>query len=255
VLFDDTFGSLNGSNWNTFVTSNAAGGSPWNSNGSGGSGEGNPSANFDADYNLPSQVSVNPDGLALTAQETPTAGMLGQTPSTFAWRSGVLSRYTHSQFDGGTLAISAKMPSGGGMWPGLWMLPGPGGTQGDNAEIDLFEGGYSMSGVNPNDVFAWHLHSSSGVVGGNVNTGVDLSAGYHTYGLKWVPGQSITWYLDGTQLAQTTSAQATIPNEPMELIMNVQVANSAASSWHPTYDGSTPTSTAMSVREVKVTSS
>jgi beta-glucanase (GH16 family) len=180
--------------------------------------------------------------------------MLGQTATTFPWRSGVVSSYNHFQFDGGTLEISAKMPSGNGMWPGLWMLPGPGGTQGDNAEIDLFEGGYSMNGVSSNDVFSWHLHSSSGVVGGNVNTGVDLTGGFHRYGLKWVPGSSITWYLDGKQLAQVTSASATIPDEPMELILNVQVANSAASSWHSTYDGSTPTSTSMVVSEVKVTS-
>ena len=39
-------------------------------------------------------------------------------------------------------------------------------------------------------------------------TGVDLTAGYHTYGLAWDPGQSLTWYLDGKEIAEITSAEA-----------------------------------------------
>jgi len=84
------------------------------------------------------------------------------------------------------------------------------------------------------------------------NVGVDLTSGYHTYGLDWTPGQQITWYLDGKKLGQVTNAQVPIPAEPMELIMNVQVANSSTSQWHTVPDSSTPTTTQMVVRSVQV---
>jgi beta-glucanase (GH16 family) len=64
---------------------------------------------------------------------------------------------------------------------------------------------------------------------------------------------SITWFLDGSRLAEVTSTQSPIPDEPMELIMSLQVADSATWSWHTMPDASTPTSDTMEVKEVKVT--
>src|SRR5271157_5202620 len=29
---------------------------------------------------------------------------------------------------------------------------------------------------------------------------IDLSAGFNTYGMNWIPGKSITWYLNGQQV-------------------------------------------------------
>src|SRR5208337_1544238 len=46
--------------------------------------------------------------------------------------------------------------------------------------------------------------------------------------------------------------QAQIPDEPMELIINNGVANSATSAWHTTLDSSTPYSMAMQVADVQV---
>ncbi len=256
TLFDDQFSgsSLDTSNWNSFLTSRAASGWPWNSNNAGGSSSANPSVNNDLEYNLPSGVAMSSGGLKLTATRATTQGVLGTSPYTYPWASGAVSSYNHFEFDGGTLQVLAKMPSGDGMWPGLWMLPGPGGNAGDDAEIDMFEGGFTSNGDNVNDNYAWHMHSSTGWVGGVVNTGIDLTAGYHVYGLNWVPGQSMTWYFDGKQIAHITSADANIPNEPMELILTLQVAADSTSGWHTLVDGSTPSSASMYVREVKVTS-
>ena len=63
--------------------------------------------------------------------------------------------------------------------------------------------------------------------------GTDLGAAYHVYGLKWVPGQSLTWYVDGTQIGQVTSAQAPIPDDPMELIVALDVASPSTSGGAP----------------------
>ncbi|TIW91624.1 glycoside hydrolase family 16 protein, partial [Mesorhizobium sp.] len=75
---------------------------------------------------------------------------------------------------------------------------------------------------------------------------------FHTYGINWVPGESITWYLDGKQMAQVTSAQVAIPDEPMQLIMSNSVANSNASGWHTALDSSTPSSMQMQIDEVQL---
>jgi hypothetical protein len=131
-------------------------------------------------------------------------------------------------------------------------MPGAGaGSSGDNFEIDMQEGGYTGSAP-ANQAFSWHLHTPSGTVGGVVDSGMDLTAGFHTYGINWVPGQSITWYLDGKQMAQVTSAQVPIPNEPMELIMNNGVANSNATGWHTALDSSTPSSMQMQIDGVRL---
>src|ERR1700733_3326796 len=215
LVFNDSFsgGSLNASSWNTYMASSQYG--VWLPNGSGGSAIGRPGS-YDAEYDMPSQVAVN-NGLTLTAVKQSISANGGTYPVT----SGVVSTYGKMEFDGGYLQISMKEPGGDGSWPALWLLPGKSaGNASDNFEIDMQEGGFKDGSANPNDVLAYHLHTASGTFGGQVNTGVDLTAGYNTYAINWVPGQSITWYLNGQAVGEITSAQAPIPNEPMELIMS-----------------------------------
>ncbi|MCK1623305.1 family 16 glycosylhydrolase [Bradyrhizobium sp. 160] len=249
LVFEENFSGTTLDNyWHNYITSNAANGWPWNSNGSGGSGMGN---QFDAEYFMPSQVSVSNGVLDLTANKQAVNGVSGGSPYTFPVTSGAVSSYGNFEFNGGYLQISMKAPSGDGSWPGLWLLPGKGSSSGDNFEIDMQEGGYT--GSEPaNQAFSWHLHTPSGAVGGVIDTGIDLTAGFHTYGINWVPGQSMTWYLDGKQMAQVTSAQAPIPNEPMELLLSNSVANSNAAGWHTTLDSSTPSSMTMQIDDVQL---
>ena len=250
MILDDQFAgsSLDRANWNTYITSRAANGMPWNDDGSGGSGEG---CQYHDQYWLPSQVTLN-NGLAITAAKQATPGTCGSNSMTFPWRSGVISSYGHFQFDGGYVQVIAKLPSASGLWPGMWMLPGPGGTGGDNYEMDIFEGGYTGNGVSPNQNFSWFLHTPSGTGGDTTNAGVNLTSGYHIYGVKWIPGQSVTWYLDNKEVGQLTSTQYPIPNEPMELILSMGVANSATSHWHSQYSSSTPATGQLLVSEVQV---
>jgi beta-glucanase (GH16 family) len=116
----------------------------------------------------------------------------------------------------------------------------------------VFEGNYIANGVNPNDNDAWNLHTPSATFGGVTNAGTNLTSGYHIYGMNWVPGQSITWYLDGRPVGWLTSAETPIPNEPMELILDLQVANGTASAWRTADDASTPSPSTMEVAEVQV---
>jgi beta-glucanase (GH16 family) len=251
LVYEENFsGTALGSDWHTYITSNAANGWAWNSNGSGGSTPGGP---YNADYDMPSQVSMSNGTLDLTAIKQPINGInQGGVAQTFPITSGAVSSYGNFEFNGGYLQISMKAPSGGGAWPGLWLMPGDGaGSSGDNFELDIQEGGFTGSGPADNN-FSWHLHGPSGWVGNTIDSGINLTAGFHTYGIYWDPGKSITWYLDGKQMAQVTSAQVAIPDEPMELMMNMGVANSSASGWHTALDGSTPSSMQMQIDGVQL---
>ena len=179
---------------------------------------------FDAEYDMPSRVSVN-NGLTLDAiRQSITA--LGVT---YPEASGVVSTYGKMEFTGGYLQISMKQPSGDGAWPSLWLMPGQGaGNSGDNYEVDLQEGGFTGAG-NPNDAFAYSFHPAK----------KERSAEWWTWGptsrlatthsnSNWVPGKSLTWYLNGKQIWQITSATTSILNEPMELIMSMEVGNSSS---------------------------
>jgi beta-glucanase (GH16 family) len=144
LVFQENFsGTALDSYWHNYITSNAAGGWAWNDNGSGGSGPGGP---YNADYEMPSGVSVT-NGLNLAATQQPVSGLNQGTAQTFPITSGAVSSYGNFEFNGGYLQISMKAPSGDGAWPGLWLMPGKGaGSSGDNFEIDMQEGGYTGSG-------------------------------------------------------------------------------------------------------------
>jgi beta-glucanase (GH16 family) len=239
-------------NWDSFITSGASQGTPWNSDGKGGSSPaGIP--NYDAEYDLPSQVSESNGVIDIRATKTPTKGLLGDSPMVYPFASGVLCSYGKFEFTGGYVQVTAKMPSGSGLWPGLWMLPSAATGSADTYEIDLFEGGADSEGPagSLNDMYSWHLHTPDATFGSNTNSHVDLAASFNTYGLKWIPDQSITWYLNGKVIGEVTSAQATIPDEPMELIMNLQVAN-ANTGWHSSYNSTTPITSNMLISAVQV---
>jgi hypothetical protein len=87
LVFDDNFSgtTLNPSYWNAFMTSNSTKGDPWDSNGNGGSGLGGP---YDADYDMPYEVSVD-NGLTLNAvRQSVGGGQLCERPGGAADLSG-----------------------------------------------------------------------------------------------------------------------------------------------------------------------
>ena len=106
------------------------------------------------------------------------------------------------------------------MWADFWFLEGGG-------EIDLQEAGYLLGSANVNNVLAMNYHGGGSQV--IVNTGVDLSADYHVYGMEYIPGQSIKMYLDGVLRATYTE---NIPTGAYEIIIALEVAGPQAAGWH-----------------------
>ena len=253
LVFSDNFsGTTLDKNWHPYLASNGSSGGPWNSIGSGDSTEG---GLYMAQADVPSHVSVD-NGLTLTTTEQSIVGKNGSASQTYPYTSGAVSSYGSFEFTGGYLQISMQQPSGDGSWPALWMVPGQGagnaGIAGDNFEIDLQEGNYTSGSSNPNNNVAWHLHTPAGVFGGVTTAGTNLSSGFNTYAIDWEPGKSITWYLNGQEVGQITSAQAPIPDEPMEVIMDNAVGNSASSGFRTVADSSTPSVMPMEVGDVQL---
>lgn len=134
----------------------------------------------------------------------------------------------------GRVQIRAKMPSGRGLWPALWMLPSEwryGGWP-DSGEIDILE----YVGYQPNTI-----HGSIHTGAYNHSIGTQLSfdrrletveEAFHVYEMVWEPGR-IDLYVDDILFAyfgynpsaniDTKNTDAWPFDQPFHLIMNVAV--------------------------------
>lgn len=172
----------------------------------------------------------------------------------------------------GAVEIRARMPSGAGMLPALWMLPvervyGPDGKSG---EIDIVEVNTTKPDVAHGTVH-WHYPDCGwgcSRYGGEFPIGEPgLDEEFHTYRLEWGPGR-IAWFVDGIgyyelgdNARRRWSSEAVNPvagsveypkpfdeHNPMYLIMNVAVGGK----WPGTPPASTRFPSAMLVDWVKV---
>ena len=113
----------------------------------------------------------------------------------------------------GRVDFRAKMPTGTGVWPAMWMLPNDSlyGSWPLSGEIDVFEG----RGRTPNMVFGtlhygsqWpnNINSSDAfnmTKDGNVKTGID---DWHVYSVVW-DAENIKIYCDGKCFFKCTAAE------------------------------------------------
>jgi len=147
----------------------------------------------------------------------------------------------------GKVEIRAKLPTGQGVWPALWMLPlkDAYGAWASSGEIDILE----ARGQEPHKVLGT-LHYGSRWPH-NAHTSRELTlpnggtiADFHVYALEWEPGE-IRWAVDGHEYARqsfwwstskTDGSQGAKPagetdlnpwpapfDQPFYLIMNVAV--------------------------------
>jgi glycosyl hydrolase family 12/putative Ig domain-containing protein len=246
-IFEDQFTGteLNTANWVTYL---GAAGAVWNNEGTlplPYSGPNTPGNNNIAMFG-PSQVTVD-NGCTLTAEVNANA-----YAGTYPWISGIIT--TEGLFSLPTntswyVQVKAKMPdTSTGMWPAIWFLPGIAGTASN--ELDGYEGGFTGVAGNINEVMHSDYFASQGQQQEAYSTGTDLSAGYNVYGIEFVPGTSITVFLNGTQVWQVlASSGVTITAEPYQIMLELQVM-SAAGGFHTPSSGSTPASS-MEIAEVQ----
>ena len=119
------------------------------------------------------------------------------------WPINTVTTHTSGQtFQYGYFEARMKWTAGAGAWPAFWLISqgwaNTGSCSTPAGELDIFEG----QGTEP-DVFYGTVHKDSSnecfsdQQNGNNDhpAGVDLTAGFHIYGMLWT-ASSVSWYLD-----------------------------------------------------------
>jgi beta-glucanase (GH16 family) len=123
----------------------------------------------------------------------------------------------------GLFQFTATIPSGNGLWPGLWMLPKSSSYGGwpTSGEIDIVETG-AGGGATTYTAESGSLHSGSNPGSGHITqTKVYHPSGFdtrtsHTYDLLWLQGTNpstpgtLQWFVDGA-LYETQSGGWYVP--------------------------------------------
>jgi beta-glucanase (GH16 family) len=179
----------------------------------------------------------------------------------------VTTQTSGKTFKYGYFEASMKWTKGNGAWPGFWLLSYRHATNpswpsvnpicsqlGEPAshcyagELDIFEG----QGSEP-QAFYGTIHRNSCNCYGvgdqqNGNNwqpgGVDLTAGFHTYGMLWTPTQ-VSWYLDGRLMLSTTPYDSL--NQPMFLLLQMWTGG-----WTHDPDSTTPSTIETQVDYIQV---
>ena len=162
-----------------------------------------------------------------------TAKKVGST-----YTSTRLKSYGKFDFTYGKIEFRAKLPTGGGTWPALWMLgsnfettPWPG-----CGEIDVME-----HVGNNQDVIHGTFHYP-GNSGGNANTGSATVAGvsndFKVYSAVWSPS-SIKIYADGNLIHSMVNSPAVPFNANFFIIMNVAMGGNFGGTVDPGFTQST----------------
>jgi len=135
------------------------------------------------------------------------------------YTSGRIKTQGKFQFTYGKVEARAKLPTGGGTWPAIWML----GAVNTNAwpacgEIDIME----HKGNQPNVIYGT-LHypgRSAGNANSNSTTIANASTDFHIYKTVWSP-TSIKIYVDDVLFHSVANSTAIPFNHDFFLIMNV----------------------------------
>jgi beta-glucanase (GH16 family) len=99
----------------------------------------------------------------------------------------------------GRMEVRAKLPSGTGTWPAIWMLPTEwiygDGSWPDNGEIDIMEHvGYDPGVIHGTIHTDAYNHMQGTQKGGSINIS-DATESFHVYAIEWNSSE-IRWYVD-----------------------------------------------------------
>jgi beta-glucanase (GH16 family) len=138
----------------------------------------------------------------------------------------------------GRFEVSAKLPSGRGTWPAVWMLPtyksyGEGGWP-DNGEIDVMEHvGFDPDVVHSSVHTRAYYHSVGTQKTAKVNVPT-ARTGFNVYAVEWTP-EEVRGYVNGQHYFTFKNERLTNPaadykqwpfDKPFHLILNIAVGGS-----------------------------
>jgi len=210
-----------------FDTAGAPDPSKWSYN-TGGHGWGNGELQ---NYTNSSENVIVADGvLKITAKK--------QVSGNSAYSSARLVSENKYDFKYGKVEFKAKLPTGGGTWPALWMLGKnyPTNEWPACGEIDIME----HKGNDPNVIHGTlHYPGHSAGNGNSAATTIsNASSEFHIYSMIW-SATSIRMFVDGVQF-HTVANNASLPfNANFFLIMNVAMGGTFGGSIDPAFTQST----------------
>lgn len=170
--------------------------------------------NHELEYYTKDAVSVD-GNLIIKAQRLDDQTDLNCYYGPAQWTSGKIHTARKVGFQYGHLEIRAKMPTGVGTWPALWLL-------GDNlldgvtwphcGEIDILEN----TGAHPFQVQGT-IHGD-GYFGENGLTKIvqwsqPLADDFHSYGISW-DSKSIEWFFDGVSYNKISKSDPRLDGKP-----------------------------------------
>ena len=162
------------------------------------------------------------DGV-LSIEADPTDPYLQSALGSWAkYSSGMITtQYSFSQIYG-YFEARIQVPAGRGLWPAFWLLPI---DKSWPPEIDVMETLGDRNPVNGEGGrtlihYASHLPPDNQMCGAWYDTKMDVTTGFHTYGVDWEPN-AITYYFDGTPYATCPPNPAA--NKPFYILINLAV--------------------------------
>lgn len=140
----------------------------------------------------------------------------------------------------GYFEIEAKLPIGKGTWPAFWLFNHVGDRRPEMDVMEAYAGGAAPWGFNDANGIAhpqayaptvWKGDYEGQLVGSRqFDTGMDLSAGFHKYAVKWEPNKQ-TYYFDGQEVLVLDVTMT----DPMYLMLDLWFGSASG-----TPDDSTP---------------
>lgn len=148
--------------------------------------------------------------------------------STGVWTSARMVTAGKAAWRYGRFEIRAKLPSGKGTWPAIWMMPQNSvyGGWPNSGEIDIMEHvGYDLGTVHGTIHTEAYNHKIGTQRGGSIYVG-DVHTEFHVYSIEWTPDE-IKWFIDGEEYYSFRNPNLTHKewpfDQPFFLIMNIAI--------------------------------
>lgn len=167
----------------------------------------------------PDNVKVENGHLIITARKENYQGN--------AYTSCKLTTQGKADWQYGRFEIRAKLPSGKGTWPAIWMLPHVEKLDWPrDGEIDIMEHvGFDPGRVHGTVHTEAYNHTKGTQKGGQIMV-ADAQETFHEYAIEWTP-EKIDWFLDDQKyhtFENERTGQAAWPfDKPFYLILNLAV--------------------------------
>lgn len=160
-----------------------------------------------------------------------------QDPNRYAqYSSGKINTKDNFSFQYGRVDIRAKLPTGNGVWPALWMLPEDSvyGAWAASGEIDIMEAKGRLPGTTSGAVHFGGQWPVNRYIAGEYHfpQGQTFANDYHVYSMIWEE-DNMKWYVDGKFFFKVSRDQwysVAAPNnpnapfdQPFYLIMNLAI--------------------------------